>query len=100
GEGAGRFGGGEGASLGPEVVGALARLHSIDWSEAGFDFLGDPGPGRGAAARELQRWEARIAASGLAVDPPLAEALAWLRAHVPPPAAVPPLPRAYPPPPF
>src|SRR5262249_21211347 len=52
------------------------------WRAAGFDFLGDPGPGHAAAAREVARWEARIAASGLAVDPPLAEALAWLRTHV------------------
>ena len=82
-DGTGPFDDAERASLAPEVVGALARLHSIDWSDAGFDFLGDPGPGRGAAARELRRWEARIAASGLAVDPPLAEALAWLRTHAP-----------------
>src|SRR5262245_46181077 len=82
-DGTGPFTDAERATLAPEVVGALARLHGIDWSDAGFDFLGDPGPGRGAAARELRRWDARIAASGLAVDPPLAEALAWLRTHVP-----------------
>jgi len=82
-DGAGPFTDAERGALAPEVVGALARLHGIDWLAAGLDFLGNPGTGRAAAARELGRWEARIAASGLPVDPPLAEALGWLRTHVP-----------------
>jgi aminoglycoside phosphotransferase (APT) family kinase protein len=82
-DGAGPFDDAERAALAPEVVASLARLHTIDWRAAGLDFLGDPGRGRASAARELERWEARIAASGMPVDPPLAEALAWLRSHVP-----------------
>jgi aminoglycoside phosphotransferase (APT) family kinase protein len=82
-DGAGPFDDAERAALAPEVVNALARLHGIDWRAAGLDFLGDPGRGRAAAARELERWVARLAASGMAVDPPLAEALGWLRTHVP-----------------
>jgi aminoglycoside phosphotransferase (APT) family kinase protein len=70
-------------ALGPQVAAALARLHDLDWRGLGLDFLGVPEPGRGAAARELARWEERIARSGLAPAPVLVEALAWLRAHVP-----------------
>ena len=69
--------------LGADVVAALARLHAIDWPALGLEFLGVPAGGRDAAARELARWERRIAASGLAVDPALAEALCWLRRNLP-----------------
>jgi aminoglycoside phosphotransferase (APT) family kinase protein len=82
-EGCGPFTEAERASLGPEVVEALGRLHAVDWRGLGLGFLGDPGPGTAAAARELERWEARIRRSGLPLDPPLAEALGWLRAHLP-----------------
>lgn len=82
-EGTGPFAEPDRAALAADVVAALARLHAIDWRAHGLGFLGDPGPGTTAARTELARWEARIAASGLAVDPPLAEALAWLRANLP-----------------
>jgi aminoglycoside phosphotransferase (APT) family kinase protein len=82
-DGAGPFGDVERVALTGDVVGALARLHAVDRRAYGLDFLPDPGPGAAAAERELARWETRIAASGLALDPPLAEALGWLRGHVP-----------------
>jgi aminoglycoside phosphotransferase (APT) family kinase protein len=82
-DGSGPFTEAERPPLAAAVADALARLHGVDWRGYGFDFLGDPGPGRAAAARELARWEHRIAASGLPLDPPLAEALGWLRRHVP-----------------
>lgn len=71
------------ATLGPEVATALAALHAVDWRGRGLGFLGDPGPGRAAAARELARWETRIERSGLPADPAITAALVWLRAHVP-----------------
>src|SRR5262245_1296491 len=82
-DGAGPFGDAERVALSGDVIGALARLHAVDWRAHGLDFLPNPGPGAAAAARELARWETRIAASGLTLDPPLAEALGWLRGHVP-----------------
>ncbi len=82
-DGSGPFSDTERPPLAAGVVDALARLHAIDWRVYGLEFLGDPGPGGAAAARELARWERRIAASGLPLDPPLAEALGWLRRHVP-----------------
>jgi len=80
-DGEGPFNEAERLPLATDVVDALARLHAVDWRAYGLEFLGDPG--RAAAARELARWEARIAASGFPLDPPLAEALGWLRRHVP-----------------
>jgi aminoglycoside phosphotransferase (APT) family kinase protein len=82
-DGSGPFTDAERASLGPEVARALARLHAVDWRSLGFDFLGVPPPGRGSAQREVARWEERIARSGIAPDPPLAEALAWLGRNLP-----------------
>jgi aminoglycoside phosphotransferase (APT) family kinase protein len=82
-DGNGPFADAERAALARDVITALARLHALDWRALGFAFLGDPGAGRAIAARELRRWEARIEASGLDVEPPLAEALGWLRKNVP-----------------
>jgi aminoglycoside phosphotransferase (APT) family kinase protein len=81
--GRGPFTDAERRTLGPAVATTLAALHAVDWRGRGLGFLGDPGPGRAAAARELARWEARLAASGLAPDPAVTAALHWLRAHVP-----------------
>ncbi len=83
GDGEGPFSEAERATLGPDVVDALAQLHAIDWRARDLAFLGVPTAGTGIAAREVERWEKRIADSGLAVDPPLAEALRWLRANLP-----------------
>jgi aminoglycoside phosphotransferase (APT) family kinase protein len=82
-DGAGPFTDEERAALGPQVVRTLAALHAVDWRARGLAFLAVPGPGRGAAARELARWEDRIRASGLPADPAVTAALVWLRAHVP-----------------
>jgi aminoglycoside phosphotransferase (APT) family kinase protein len=82
-DGSGPFDDAARAALGPQIADTLARLHAIDWRRLGLDFLGAPGGGRGAATRELARWEDRIARSTLPVHPALAEALDWLRRNVP-----------------
>jgi aminoglycoside phosphotransferase (APT) family kinase protein len=81
--GEGPFSDAERAALAPEVVETLARLHAVDWRARRLDFLGVPEAGRAVAARELTRWEARIAASRQPVTPIVADSLRWLRAHVP-----------------
>jgi aminoglycoside phosphotransferase (APT) family kinase protein len=70
-------------ALTPAIVDALAALHAVDWRARGLGFLGDPGPGTASAARELARWQQRLDASGMPIDPPLAEALLWLRRALP-----------------
>jgi len=82
-DGTGPFSQGERQSLGPQVARSLAQLHAIDWRKLGLEFLGVPASGRGAAQRELARWESRIERVELPVPPILAEALLWLRHHVP-----------------
>lgn len=70
-------------ALAPQVAAVLARLHAIDWRALGLDFLGEPPSGRGAALREVARWEDRIRANASDVPPMLEEALGWLRRHAP-----------------
>jgi aminoglycoside phosphotransferase (APT) family kinase protein len=82
-DGSGPFTEKERAALAPQVAEALARLHAIDWKAKGLAFLGAPDAGRGAAARELARWEERIERAALARAPILEDALLWLRANVP-----------------
>jgi aminoglycoside phosphotransferase (APT) family kinase protein len=82
-DGTGPFTEAERKSLGPQVAQALARLHAVDWRKLGLDFLGVPAPRRGAAERELARWEERLQRAALPVPPILEESLLWLRSHVP-----------------
>jgi aminoglycoside phosphotransferase (APT) family kinase protein len=80
--GEGPFDEAERAALAPQVMDALAALHVVDWRARELAFLGVPA--QGAAAAEVQRWAARIARSGVAPAPVVAEALGWLRRHAPP----------------
>jgi aminoglycoside phosphotransferase (APT) family kinase protein len=81
--GCGPFTEGERTALGPAIARVLAELHAVDWERAGLGFLGPPGGGRTAAARELARWETRLVESRLPADPAITAALLWLHAHVP-----------------
>lgn len=64
-------------------VETLAALHNLDWRAAGLDFLGVPGPGRGFALREIEKWEALARQSSHEPQPVLAEILAWLKENAP-----------------
>ncbi len=81
--GEGPFDAAERAALATAVTRALADLHAIDWKARGLDFLGAPEPGTAPALQELRRWSDRIDASGMPMEPVLAEALGWLRHHPP-----------------
>jgi aminoglycoside phosphotransferase (APT) family kinase protein len=82
-DGTGPFSEGERKTLAPELADSLARLHAIDWRKLGFEFLGVPAAGRGAAERELARWEERIGRTGIPIAPILEESLIWLRRSLP-----------------
>ncbi len=69
--------------LGEDFVANLAALHAVDWRAAGLGFLGVPAAGSGAGARELARWEARIARADEPPRPILNEAILWLRRALP-----------------
>jgi aminoglycoside phosphotransferase (APT) family kinase protein len=86
--GEGPFDEAERAALAPQVMDALAALHAVDWRARGLGFLGEPARGsgglaRGAAEAEVERWSSRIARSGMAPAPVVAEALVWLRRNAP-----------------
>ena len=70
-------------ALAPQVTGALVALHAVDWRARGLDFLGDPGPGRAAAERELAVWKTRIEHTGLRLQPILWDSLRWLEENLP-----------------
>lgn len=81
--GDGPFAAEERAALAPQVMRALAELHAIDWRARDLAFLGAPPVGVAPGLREVERWTARIDASGIAPEPVLVEALGWLRRNVP-----------------
>ncbi|HVP30763.1 MAG TPA: phosphotransferase family protein [Myxococcota bacterium] len=82
-DGSGPLSDAERRALAPEIARALARLHAIDWKAAGLGFLGAPAPGTDAARREVERWAERVRRADLPAPPVLAEALLWLRSHLP-----------------
>jgi aminoglycoside phosphotransferase (APT) family kinase protein len=82
--GQGPFDADERAALAPQVADFLARLHAVDWRARGLAFLAAGAPeAQAPARREVERWAGRIAQSGIAPDPVVVEALAWLRAEAP-----------------
>lgn len=81
--GTGPFSAEERRVLGRDVARRLAMLHAIEWRLRGLDFLGVPGSGPDAAARELARWEERIRRAALPRAAVVEDALLWLHANVP-----------------
>ena len=73
----------ERASLAREFVTNLARIHTCDWRALGLGFLGDPGPGRGSAMRQVEHWSAVIERAGYRKKPLITLAVNWLRRHAP-----------------
>jgi aminoglycoside phosphotransferase (APT) family kinase protein len=65
---------------------ALAALHTLDWKAAGLEWLVAPGATPGLEA-QLELWE-RFGRCELGerVHPVFDAGIAWLRAHLPPPA--------------
>jgi aminoglycoside phosphotransferase (APT) family kinase protein len=72
----------ERASLAEDFVRNLALIHTVDWQTLGLDFLGVPGPGKGAALMQVEHWEDRIARAGFRTKPLIAYAANWLKDNV------------------
>ncbi|MEO5901835.1 MAG: phosphotransferase family protein [Ilumatobacteraceae bacterium] len=62
---------------------ALIALHTLDWREAGLEFLGVPGPGTDFIRGEIAKWRALIDATGIDPDPVLTDLICWLELNVP-----------------
>jgi aminoglycoside phosphotransferase (APT) family kinase protein len=72
------------ATLGPQFVDHLARLHSFDWRQADLGAFSKPAPGTQAIEWKLNQWE-RIWEEDVNEDVPLIRlAMAWLRQNMPP----------------
>ena len=63
----------------------LARLHAFDPAEIG---LGDFGRGENYVARQVERWSKQYRASQTQTVAAMERLIAWLPAHLPPPAPV------------
>lgn len=69
--------------IGRHLAEHLARIHRLDWRARGLDFLGVPGEGTAAAAREVEKWARVVEADELEPQPVLNWAIRWLRANLP-----------------
>lgn len=61
----------------------LVALHTLDWREAGLEFLGVPEPGDDFARREVAKWRSLVDASEMEWDPVLVDLVCWLEANAP-----------------
>lgn len=61
----------------------LVALHTMDWREAGLEFLGVPQPGEHFARGEVAKWRKLMDASEQEPDPILIDVLCWLDANAP-----------------
>lgn len=61
----------------------LATLHSLDWRDAGLEFLGVPDVGRGFAKREIAKWRELIATTEHQPEPILTDLMCWLEDNIP-----------------
>ena len=75
--------GGKAEEVAEQKVQILARIHNVDWSALGLDFLGVPEAPDRCAAQEVERWESIMRQQALEPQPVLELALGWLRAHQP-----------------
>lgn len=70
-------------SLGADFVENISGIHHADWKSLGLDFLGVPGPGKGSAALQLEKWTEVIERAGFGNKPAVAYSRHWLADHLP-----------------
>ena len=58
----------------------LARLHGVDWRQAGLEGFGRPG---NYVGRQIDRWSKQYAAARVGDEPAMDRLMAWLAAHAP-----------------
>jgi len=70
-------------SLAKDFMSNIIGIHTCDWKSLGLDFLGDPGPGKGSAVKQIEYWENVIDRAGYRNHPIVALAANWLKANIP-----------------
>ncbi len=73
----------ERGTLPASFTATLATLHSIDWRDAGLEFLGTPESGQGFAKREIAKWRELIASTEHQPEPILIDLICWLEDNIP-----------------
>jgi aminoglycoside phosphotransferase (APT) family kinase protein len=73
----------ERASLSGDFVKNIAAIHKADWRKLDLEFLGDPGPGKGSAELQVDRWEQAIEKAGFRKKPVVEYAVHYLRDNLP-----------------
>jgi aminoglycoside phosphotransferase (APT) family kinase protein len=73
------------ARMSSDFAAILARIHAVDPSTRGLDFLRVPAPDECGLA-EIERWEAIVAKESLEPQPVLRAAFRWMRHNLPKPA--------------
>ncbi len=66
-------------SLAEDFVKNIAGIHKADWRALGLEFLGDPGPGKGSALRQVEYWADVIDRAGFGKKPVVTYTARWLR---------------------
>ncbi|MCP4577656.1 MAG: phosphotransferase family protein, partial [Deltaproteobacteria bacterium] len=60
------------------TIGAMAKVHKVDWKKQGLSFLGVPEPGTGPLDQELAYWEMYLNWAREEKQPVLAAGYDWL----------------------
>lgn len=68
-----------------DAIDAMARIHNLDWRQAGLDFLGDPGAGKQFMEKQIAYYDEVFAQNGEPMPPVLAATRAWLLNNIPTP---------------
>ncbi len=73
----------ERASLAEDFIENIAILHKCDYKALGLEFLGEPGPGKGSALLQVERWEEVLERAGFRNKPIVAYTLHWMKDNLP-----------------
>ena len=60
------------------AVDTIARIHTLDWKQAGLEFLGPPGGGKGVMERQIATYDEVFALNDEPMPPILANTRDWL----------------------
>jgi len=66
-----------------KTVEVLARIHTLDWRRAGFEFLGAPGPGTDPVARHIAYFDEIMKSADPPTEPTLDRVRWWLGENMP-----------------
>lgn len=61
-----------------DAIDTIAKIHTLDWKQAGLDFLGPPGAGNDFIARQIAIYDEVFALNGEPMPAVLAHARDWL----------------------